>query len=240
MSLGRIAVVIGMPRAGTTWLYENIKHHPDVCVSDYKEINRYLRELSDSQYLDYFRCGHGKVMLDISPLYYFAPSALSRIAQNHQKVILLIRNQQEWITSLQNQIRKYSGKVDEMMATGRYLLPVEGGKPIVFDYGCYRQESYLAHLRQMFGDRLLLLDYAMLESNPLWILGRVEQYLGIRPYFTPENALLGKVNSSEASISPWYLLLQKTGLTRWLIPLALALCPKSFVHWLRKKYIYGG
>lgn len=238
-SLQDIAVIIGMPRAGTTWLYENFKNHPDVCVSDHKEINRYLLNISDQHYRKFF-CGDlRKINLDISPLYFFDKGALESIAKNHDKVILVTRSPGEWIESLNSQVAKYSGDVEEFVRTGRYVLPVAGGSPVVFDYKSYEHERYINELKQIFNGKLLVLDFSLLQAEPIKTLKIIENYLGIRDHFTANNSILEKVNSSTQPISKLYSLLLRLNILHRLIPIALAILPQRVIHWLRKRFVYG-
>ena len=186
MLLNDIAVIIGMPRTGTTWLYENLKTHPDVCTSDYKEINRYLVDLTDDQYLDYLCDRSKRVKLDVSPFYFFDKDALIRIAANHDKVILLVREEREWMESLKAQFQKWEKNLDEMVSTKRYVYQLGGGKEVVFDYNSYQQEPYLCEVKSGFGGKLLVLVFSLVKREPVALLKKIESYLEIRNYFTAE------------------------------------------------------
>lgn len=237
--LKNVAVVIGMPRAGTTWLYENFKKHPDICISDHKEINRYLLDMNDRHYLDFFSDSNKKVCLDISPLYFFDTEALARISANHEKVILIVRNQEDWIESLNNQVGKYSADINEFIRTKKYVLPVAGGEPIIFDYDSYQHELYIGQIKRLFGQQLLVLDFALLQTEPIKVLKIIESYLEVGAYFTAENSLLDKVNSGNQPISKLYSLLLRLNILHRLIPIILAIFPKRMIHWLRKRFVYG-
>jgi hypothetical protein len=239
MLLNDIAVVIGMPRTGTTWLYENLKTHPDLCASDYKEINRYLLEMSDEKYLDYFRGCSKKIKLDISPLYFFDTKALSAIANKHDKIILLIRQPEEWIESLNSQIKKYSGNVAEMSQSKKYNFPIQNGRTVVFNYGEYQHQQYIAEIKSIFGEKLLVLDFAILQNSPIAVLKTIECYLKISSHFTETNSLLDKINASEQPIHKAYAFLLRSNLLYQLIPIVLYVLPKGLVHWLRKHIVYG-
>lgn len=238
MLLKDIAVVIGMPRTGTTWLYENLKHHPDVCASDYKEINRYLLDLSDERYMGYFCDCSKKIKLDISPFYFFDKGALINIARNHDKVILLVREEKAWIESLRNQIAKWDKNVAEMEKTKIYLFNV-GGRKVVFDYNLYQHDQYLSEIRRIFGDNLLVLDFCLLQREPINVLKNIEAYLGIRSYFTSDTCSLQKINSSEQGMSRLYALLIRTNVLHRVTPIALRVLPKRLIHWLRRRCVYG-
>ncbi|MBK8016240.1 MAG: hypothetical protein IPK20_05605 [Betaproteobacteria bacterium] len=238
-SLERIAVVIGMPRAGTTWLYENLKHHPDLCASDYKEINRYLRAMSDAQYLDHFRGCEGRIMLDISPAYYFDRAALGEIAARHRFVILLVREPGEWIESLAAHIGRYDRKADRMASEGRYRMAIDRERSITFDHNTYDHERHLAEVRTLLGSRLLEIPFALLQSDPLQVLKRIERYLGVSDHFAPGNFTEAKVNARGGRVSPLYAFLVRHGVLTAVAPIVLMLLPRKLVHWLRRRFVYG-
>ena len=239
MHLNDIAVVIGMPRAGTTWLYENLKSHPDLCVSDYKEINRYLLEVSDEKYLSYFPGCSKKIKLDISPLYFFDKQALSDIEKKHNKIILLVRNPDEWIASLNSQIKKYSADTEAMIQSKIYVFPIARGKTLTFNFAEYQHDVYINEIKSLFGKKLLVLEFANLKSSPIAVLKVIESHLGISGYFTEDNALFEKINASEQPMSRLYSFLFRHNVLPVLIPIALKLIPKKMIHWLRKRFIYG-
>src|SRR5690606_27494332 len=63
---------IGFMKTGTTWLYENLRCHPDLHLTDAKELRyfdtpRYLQPLA--RYAENFRGADGKVKGEISPSY---------------------------------------------------------------------------------------------------------------------------------------------------------------------------
>lgn len=234
-----VVVVIGMPRAGTTWLYENMKHHPDICTSDYKEINRYVRAVSDEEYMGYFSGCQGKLMLDISPLYYFDIRAIAEIAETHRFVVLVVRKPDEWIESLIAHIGKYDKRIDEMVAKQKYCIPVDRNQTITFDYAAYRHEKHLAEIRRIVSSTLLEIDFADLQRDPLAVLKTFERYLGIRDYFTAKNCELGKINTRDGTVSALYAFFLRQGVLLPIIRFVLWFVPRRAVHWLRRRFVYG-
>lgn len=237
---GNVAVVIGMPRSGTTWLYENLKLHPDVCVSDVKEINRYLKEMSDEEYLEYFNGCDARVMLDISPLYYFDQNALREISRRHDKVILVTRDPDDWIASLNKQIGKYNPQAKQMEESGKYSFRIDKSKEIEFDYQKYSHNQYLDEIKEIFGDKLLCLNYSMLTDDSYGFLKQVEQYLSVSSFFTQDNYISQKYNAGDKRISPIYSYLYQSGWLDSVAPLLKKILPRKMLHWLRKWLVYGG
>ena len=62
---------IGAPQSGTTWLHENLCHHPDLFIPHPKEINFFYKNFRTSlrAYSNRFRPGAEKVKGEITPAY---------------------------------------------------------------------------------------------------------------------------------------------------------------------------
>ncbi len=106
-------VGIGAAKSGTTWLANRLKNHPDICLSEPKEVNyfnttppmadRYLygrsenpnRKRSIKWYKDHFRhCQSGKLIGEFSPIYLSDEKAPGNINANFPdiKILLCLRN----------------------------------------------------------------------------------------------------------------------------------------------------
>ena len=89
---------IGAGKSGTTWLYANLKNHPELYLPEVKELHYFAGSnfhQSVSAYLKFFKPGLGKVKGEISPSYATIP--LPRIRFIHRlipdlKIIFLLRN----------------------------------------------------------------------------------------------------------------------------------------------------
>jgi hypothetical protein len=235
-----IAVVIGMPRAGTTWLYENMNRHPEICISDTKEINRYLKDMSDEEYLALFdfSVDRKKIGLDISPLYYFDLKALKRIAERHDKVIISVRDPREWLESLNRQLGKYL-KIENMVRTSVYEFIVDSNRRLTFDFGNYDQQEHINQIRKIVGPKLLVLKYEDLREAPLSFLQSVEAYLGVSSFFNENNHIGERVNAGDAGMSRLYAFLVKTKYFDKILAVVQRILPSSIIHALRRRLVYG-
>jgi hypothetical protein len=234
-----IVVVIGMPRSGTTWLYENIKVHPDICVSEIKEINRYLLGMSDDKYRRLFKDPSRTFKIDISPLYYLDREALVEIARRHDKVIFLEREPVSWLASMRKQIAKYSNEADEMASTGLFRIPVAKHRDVMFNANAYDQKRYVAEIEATFGEKLHKVRFSDIEESPVALLNSIERFLGIRTYFNATNVVTEKINAGDKTFSKFYVLLMRSQVLDVAIPIALAVLPKRLIHWLRARFVYG-
>ena len=89
---------IGAPQGGTTWLYENLRHHPELFLSEKKEIRYFSIKFHESLRFSYarnFKAGGRKKKGEITPEYSILP--LERIRFIRQilpdvRLIFIMRN----------------------------------------------------------------------------------------------------------------------------------------------------
>jgi Sulfotransferase domain len=88
---------IGTQKSGTTWLYEQLKKHPGICLADEKEVHYFdwffHRPLR--WYLSHFTCAAGKVKGEITPGYSIIEKGKIRFIRRIMpdvKLILLLRD----------------------------------------------------------------------------------------------------------------------------------------------------
>jgi hypothetical protein len=61
-------ICIGAQKAGTTWLYDNIRHHPDIWLPPIKELHYFDNKVPNKALLPDARFDHGGVINRYSPL----------------------------------------------------------------------------------------------------------------------------------------------------------------------------
>ncbi len=168
-------IAVGPPRTATTWLHEVLKGH--VCLpADRKETDFFTRfyDRGIDWYADYFRnCTDGIPVGELSPMYFASPQARERIAEHLPtcKIICSFRDPVERAYSNYRLLRRLaSTKVDfERAATTRGDL-LESSR-----YG-----THLGEWIRAFGrERVLVLIYDDLESNPQAFLDLVCDFIGI-------------------------------------------------------------
>jgi len=100
--------IVGAPKAGTTFLYEKLKNHPELFFSEIKELNHfsydelkagsYYRDykIKDrTKYLDCYRAARGqKYIVDASVSYFAYPGVAQKIYEFNPsaKVIIILRD----------------------------------------------------------------------------------------------------------------------------------------------------
>jgi hypothetical protein len=168
-------IAVGPPRTATTWLHEVLKGH--VCLpADRKETDFFTRfyDRGMDWYADYFRhCEGGMPVGELSPMYFASPQARERISKHlpECKIICSFRDPVERAYSNYRLLRRNAfTKVDfERAATTRGDL--------------LESSRYGTHLKEWFdtfdGERVLVLIYDDLESNPQVFLDSVCDFIGV-------------------------------------------------------------
>ena len=173
---------IGAQKAGTSWLYEALRIHPQVRFPAGKEVHFW--DAQRAQGLDWYRAlfpgqPAGVKSGEITPAYAFLPSAAIGEIRSHYpdlRLLYLLRNPLEraWSSAL--------------MALGRAEMTLEeASDPWFLDHfrshgslarGDY--ESCLRNWRAAFGaDAVLWLRHERIAENPLALLEEVCRHLGV-------------------------------------------------------------
>lgn len=94
---------IGFPKSGTTWLYENLRTHPKVFVSDKKELRYFDQHFTHPlrSYAQHFSHSSSPVQGEISPSYITLSESRIRFIRSVMpdvKLVVLLRNpiEREW------------------------------------------------------------------------------------------------------------------------------------------------
>ena len=232
----RSIIVAGMPRAGSTWLYYNFKNHPDINLPRLKETfffgSNFHRGFDWYESL-YEEQNPAKIAFDISPDYFCNPNFFINIRQLQldHKIVLLLREPNEWLVSLYSQLQSYAPTLPTF---AEFLEEIEikfdGGsytiKPIEFDY-----LGVVEQFIDMFRGRLLLINYNELKANPLRVLNEIENFAGVRNFFDEGTAYLKPVNVSV----PKFSFLAYVSTLRLVRTTASRLLPKSIRDLITKR-----
>jgi hypothetical protein len=187
-------ICVGAGKAGTTWLWEMLRSHPDVYLPDVKELhyfNDIAYEGSDVRnpnhrrpvewYLRFFAGARpGQVCGEISPSYLWsrtAPDAIHAF-DPQMRILVMLRDpvQRLFSSYLFGQQKGEIGQIsfEEALRTVDYLLD---RAPC-----CAAVARYL----ELFGpERVKVVLYEDLLADSRSLLVDVERFLGVRP-FTPD------------------------------------------------------
>ena len=88
-------LVIGAQRAGTTWLYECLREHPEIFLPETKELHYFdlNHEKGDEWYFRHFEGASEKAIGEITPNYYQYPGAIEKahVLLPEAKFIFILR-----------------------------------------------------------------------------------------------------------------------------------------------------
>jgi hypothetical protein len=191
-------VGIGAQKAGTTWLYEMLRQHPELSFPAGKEVHFWdkHRHRGISWYQALFDTEDGRIHGEITPAYSALPRdviAEIAIALPHLKMILIMRN-----------------PIDRAWSAARMAMHRESRAPHeVSDDWLVRQfrdpdslargdyETCIRNWRSAFPEgRLLVLTFDQLAADPAGLVARCFSHLGVessfvsamRGLFTPVHA----------------------------------------------------
>jgi Sulfotransferase family len=110
---------IGVEKAGTTWLYENLRHHPDIYMpaKELRYFDRYFHRPLRT-YAAHFAPGVAKIRGDITPTYCVLPLAriqFIRRVMPEVRIILMLRDPVEraWSYGVMHLLRNPGRRLEE-------------------------------------------------------------------------------------------------------------------------------
>jgi hypothetical protein len=172
---------IGAQRAGTTWAYNCLAQHPEVFMSEQKELHFFYAHYDRgmSWYEEQFAAAGGAIARgEISPDYMYSPDALRNIARDLPEVRLFL--------ILRNPIDR---------AISAYVLRDARNQGLSFGDACRRfpvlieRGMYCRHLDAVTAlfpaERLKILFYDDLVARPGAFLDELFAFIGVRTGVRP-------------------------------------------------------
>lgn len=206
-------LILGSQKAGTTSLYHVLRLHPEIYMSDTKEVNFFFYENKFQQGLSYYKtffksAPSGINMIgEASPGYICHPLVPERIQQYLPKVkrfIITVRNPiNRAYSQFSDNLRHLEAKHDFGEAFDLALSDTyEPGKLGYFSRGTYIQ--YIERYVERFGrENILVLIFEDLKKDPLAFYRQCFEFLGVDPDFRcPE--MTQKFNASNVWSNPAY------------------------------------
>lgn len=188
---------IGVPRAGTTWLHNLLRTHPDVFVSDEKEIHYFDNEYERGRewYETFFPLDSiegVKHAGEFTPHYLFDERVPSRIQDDGavEKLLLILRD------PVDRAVSHYRWRILQDGYTGSFSKFLED-YPEATEWSRYAEP--LQRFRDVFprSDLLVLIHEEMFEDE-IETAESVASFLGIEPDGFDEAAAREQVNSAPA------------------------------------------
>lgn len=200
MSIGH-AIVAGMPRSATTYLYFVAQQHPQVFLPYLKESNFFITNQARGVdwYWSLFKdATPEQLTLDISPATFVDPAADMRIDETcpEAKIIVIVRDPIEWCLSFYSQFKSFDYSTPDFatFADGHVYRHGVGEVNIVFKDNFV--PSRIQSMMRQFGDRLLLISYRLVRDSTIDALRMIEAFLGIDPYFSAADVPKARINAS--------------------------------------------
>lgn len=200
---------IGVPRAGSTWLFTMLLEHPEVFVPPAKDIYFFDRYYDKGLgwYLSHFQSAGGyKAVGELSHDYYFSEVAAERIHHDFPD-IRLICCLREPTSRLQS---AYAFDRTAEVRSDVSLSEYAAQERVLTQYEYYR---HLKRFIDTFGrDRLLVVFYEELLGDPAQFIRSIYAFLGVDENFVPPT-LHERINAArDARVESVALLAYRIGL----------------------------
>ncbi len=200
------AICIGAKKAGTTWLYQCLREHPDVSVGAQKEPHYFSHRFDPARfekYLDILCNREARICYESSVSYLAHPEAAQRIRKYLPDAKLLV--------ILRNPVTRAFSEYNHLVSKGRIAkdTPIETvvkDHPEIIENGLYYK-----HLERFFEqspkEQIRILRYEDIEKDPQAFIDNVCACLGIGT-FVP-TILHMRYHSAHARSNPLYFAIIK-------------------------------
>jgi len=188
-------IEIGDAKSASSWIYDALKEHPEICMSKVPETNFFTRFYHKGiKYYRRFFCNYSKnkKIGEVSPRYLHNPKTALRIKKHNPKTKILC--------CLRNPITKiYSGYwYDRISGTGSTLI-----------YSCFedainnkiflKRHFLYEKLERYFNvfskNQILVVIFDDLKKDPNKFISKIYRFLGVKDSFTP-SIIKEKVNET--------------------------------------------
>lgn len=179
-------LIVGAPRAGTTWIDRNLRQHPEVFLPARKELHFFDREENYSRGIAYYesffqKAGDAAAVGEATPDYLHRPVAATRIKE-HLGDVKLIVSLRDPVDRVYSRYWNARGKYAENQ--GLSFEEKLARKPEFILEGYYY--DHLCRYLELFGrDRLLCLLFDDLKADGRAFMRSIHRFLGVREDFEP-------------------------------------------------------
>jgi hypothetical protein len=239
----RIAFLVGMPRAATTFLYHNLNLHPKLFVTYRRKTNYFSLHYSKGEdwFISHFKDAPiNSLAIDTETLAFMNRTMNSpkriKAFNKEAKVILCVRDPAAWAISLYHQIATFDDGMPDFdsFLAGNYTLR-EDGIETNFRMDDGNIYARIREYEELFPNSILLLKFREVTDLPLESLRRIERFLEIPNYYKTENIIAKKINSSKRKHNK---LLNRLLRNEFLITLTRTLLPRKAV--LAMRWMFDG
>jgi hypothetical protein len=243
-------IVIGAQKSATTSLYNWLRQHPQIYLSQQKELDFFSQDALYEKGFDYYcerwfaNTGTAKAIGDVSPHYMLSSAVPQRLARHlpRAQLVAILRNPIDRALSHYLMMKKrglesrpFKIAATELMQTGRGLISSVHTNYLVA--GLYGKT--LAEFLQYYPRASLrIMFYEELISEPVRHFASLLEYLGVDPSFIPRD--LDKIYNRRAHASrfpafeAW--MMRRTLLKRAIKALVPAEALSRFLFWFDTEF----
>ncbi len=216
----RYLIIAGMPRSGTTSLFNWLAGHPEISAALIKQTNFFLRPdypaepgprfdgHNIGQYSRFFPTTNSLLRLEASPDYLYGASAhILRNVLPNARLIVIERDPVERAVSWYRYARQ-KGLLARDISFADYIrmqldAPVTEATPVhLRALEQSRLASYLGPYQASFGTDLLHIAFADLKRDPPGVMATVCRFAGINPDHFAEHPFTAHNRSGNSAASP--------------------------------------
>ena len=183
----RWVIGIGAMKCASTWAYEVLRAHPNICMSDIKEIKYFDKHyhLGDAWYLNHFEhCSEEVIRGEFSPAYLYQPEAAQRLFKfaPDAKLIVCVRNPIDRALSHYKHLRR-AGTIDAREN------PIDA---VQANVGLIERGLYAKHLEPFLEqfpiENITIVTSEEIEKDPLGSVKRLYEQINVSADFLPKVA----------------------------------------------------
>ena len=178
-------VYIGTARAGSTWLFEALRQHPEIFVPPAKDIYFFDRYYDKGLewYKGFFKdIGEARIAGELSHDYYFSENAADRIKADMPGVKLICCLREPVDKLLSGYSYNQTMNVNRTVSLDEYAQDPEIQKE--FRY----YEHLRMYLERFSAEQVLVVFYEDLKADPLKYIQSIYDFLGVDLNVVPEMA----------------------------------------------------
>lgn len=195
---------IGAQKSGTTWLHDQLKMHPSLCMPDMKEVRFFdwYFYRSFKWYLSHFNCEREKIKGDVTPGYSIIEKGRVRFIRRTMpdvKIILLLRDPREraW-SSVRFHFAKEMGRDLKQISNEEFIAHFK--KSWVRRMGDYK--TIWKKWSSVFPrEQFLVIFTEEIEAQPEKVMERICNFIGV-PVLHNAASLNFRSNKSEEMEMP--------------------------------------
>jgi len=209
--MSQLAICVGPPKTATTWLYQCLKEHPEVCCSSTKETGFFGNKKNCqgiTEYKSFFTdCADKKIWFEATPHYasYEGTAKLIHKYDSGAKLIFIVRNPIERAFSqYTHYLRKNNLKRDSLSL--QELIERDNR---VIERGLYGK-NLDGFLNFFSPTQIMFINYRDIKDNPKKVINEVCEFLEVS-YFEP-SLLTTKYHTSKARANPLYFFMTRVHL----------------------------